>query len=74
MKCDLTCPFLMLLYYTIAITIGFTQIEYSVQEDMGILQPGPLAIVKESSRVSEQVLTINMDFIPITATLGMITF
>ena len=59
---------------SIAITIGFTQTQYSVEEDTGIFQPGPVAIVKEASRVSEQVLTINMDFIDITATSGTINF
>ena len=40
-------------------------------EDSGIFQPGPVAIIKESSRVSEQVLTINVDFIDVTATSGV---
>ena len=31
-----------------------------------------MAIIKESSRVSEQVLTINVDFIDVTATSGII--
>ena len=57
-----------------AITIGFTETTYNVEEDSGIFQPGPVAIIKESSRVSEQVLTINLDFTGATATSGMHAF
>ena len=56
-----------------AISIGFSQSAYSVLEDDGVFQPGPVMIIKESSRVSEQVLTVNLDFIDTTATSGMYT-
>ena len=55
-----------------AITLGFTQIDYTAQEDTGIFQPGPVAIVKEGSRTSEQILSINVDFTPITAAAGTV--
>ena len=60
--------------YIITITIGFTETTYNIEEDSGIFQPGPMAIIKESSRVSEQILTINLDFIDVTATSGIITY
>ena len=54
-----------------AITIGFALPEYSVAEDSGIFQPEPVSIIKEADRVSEQVLTINLDFIDNTANSGI---
>ena len=46
------------------ITLGFDQPMYSAQEATGNFTPGPITIVKESSRVSEQVLTVNLNFVP----------
>ena len=54
----------------IAITFGFTETAYSVREDIGIFLPGNVTIVKEASRVSEQVLPINLVFIGQTALQG----
>lgn len=54
-----------------AITIGFALPEYNVIEDSGIFQPEPVSIIKEAARVSEQILTINLDFIDNTANSGI---
>lgn len=59
-----------LIMHNTVIRLGFGQIDYSVAEDTGIFQPGPVTVIKEDSRVSEQILSINLEFTDITATSG----
>lgn len=56
--------------YFVAITLGFEQTSYTVEEDTGIFQPGPVTIIKELSRVSEQILSVNLDFISLSAVIS----
>ena len=53
-----------------AISLGFSQIGYSVEESTGLIQPEPVTIVKENFQVSEQDLFVTVSLVPFTATEG----
>ena len=73
-KCSIGMPHCALYHYKrnhiAAISLGFSQIRYSVEESTGLIQPEPVTIVKENFQVSEQDLFITVSLVPITATAG----
>lgn len=57
-------------FFLIAIFIGFSETQYSVQEDVGVFHPGPVTILKENFVTSEQLLSVSVTFVTQTATSG----
>ena len=53
-----------------AISIGFSNTQYSIQENVGIFHPGPVTILKENFVTSEQHLSVFVTFVVQTATPG----